>query len=78
MIIYIYIYILATMHEDTMQTERTKAHEACRLEMLFVLFLVSMGLSFAAHVRSLRELMEAERSKVARKTASSWSARREC
>ena len=37
------IYILATMHEDTMQTERTKSQDARRLERLFVLFIVSFS-----------------------------------
>ena len=36
------------MHEETMQTERTRAHDARRVEKLFVLLIVSMGLSFAA------------------------------
>ena len=61
------------MHEDTMQTERTRAHDARRVEKLFVLLLVSMGLSFAAHVRSPRKPTEADRSKVARRDAPSRS-----
>ena len=45
---YIYIYILVTMHEDKMQTKRTTTHDARRVEKLFVLLHISMGLSFEA------------------------------
>ena len=57
------------MHEDTMQTERTRAHHARRVEKLLVLLIVSMELSFAAHVRSPRQPIEAYRSKAARRDA---------
>ena len=56
-----------------MQIERTRAHDAPRFEKLFVVLLVSMGLSLAAQVRSLREPIEAHRSKVARTDAPSRS-----
>ena len=56
-----------------MQTERARAHDAPRVEKLFVLLLVSMRLSFAAHMRSPREPMEADRSQVARRDAPSLS-----
>ena len=86
------------MHEDTMQTERTPALDAVHVKKLFVLLLISMGLSFAdtmqtertpaldavhvallllisiglsfaAHVRSLCQSIEAYRNKVARRDA---------
>ena len=61
--------LLVTMHEDKMQTKRTTTHDARRVEKLFVLLIISMGLSFAAHVRSPRQPIEAYRSKVARRDA---------
>ena len=66
------------MHEETMRTERTRPHDARRVEKLFVLLLVSMGLSFAAHVRSPRKPIEADRSKVARidTPSRSWQVRK--
>ena len=57
------------MHEDTMQTERTPALDEYHVKKLFFLLLISMGLSFAAHVRSPRQPIEAYRSKVARRDA---------
>ena len=57
------------MHEDTMQTERTRTHDARRVEKLFVLLLVSMGFSFATHVRSPRKPIEVDRSGETRQVA---------
>ena len=51
--IYIYIYILVTMHEDTMQTKRTRVRDAHRVETLFVLLLLSNGFSFASRSRQI-------------------------
>ena len=55
------------VYEDTMQTERTPALDEHHVKKLFFLFLISMGLSFAAHMRSPRQPIEAYRSKVARR-----------
>ena len=63
------MYKLATMHEDTMQAERTPALDEYHVKKLFFLLLISMGLSFAALVRSPRQQIEAYRSKVARRDA---------
>ena len=51
------------MHEDTMQTERTRAHDASRVKNLL---LVSMGLSLAAHVRSPHKPINRDMSKPSR------------
>ena len=39
------------VHEDTMQTERTRTHDERRVQNL--LLVNSMGLSFAAHVQNV-------------------------
>ena len=49
--VYIYIYILVMVHEDTMQTERTRTPDEHRVQNL--LLVNSMGLSFAAHVQNV-------------------------
>ena len=53
MYMYMYMYILVTMHEETMLTERTRAHDARRVEsQSFFLQIVSLRLSLAARACS--------------------------
>ena len=58
-----FLYILATMHEETMLTERTKSQDASRFERPFVLFIVSMGPSFVCYARARPKASRSVRSK---------------
>ena len=42
------------MHEATMLTERSRAHDASRIEMLFVLLVGSIGLSSSTKLEFTR------------------------